>query len=154
MTALAGAEALILALRVGFAVSLYLFVAASILALRRALSDARMPTRAELARLVLVQVGSGGHVVGRTVRLMGATMTIGRAPTNDIVIGDDGVSARHARIDADGTRWVLTDVGSRNGTTVNSKAVTGPVPLAHGDEVGTGDLTWRYEATASARGSR
>lgn len=144
MTALAGAEAMILALRVGFAVSLYLFVTIAILALRRSLSASELIQKAG-ARLVLIRVGSATDEVGRTVKLSGASATLGRSPANDIVVRDDGVSARHARIDVDGDRWVLVDVGSRNGTTVNGKVIGGSVRLGHGDEVGTGDLIWRFE---------
>ena len=155
MTALAGAEAMILALRVGFAVSLYLFVTVAILALRRAIASSGGAVAAVAsARLVLLRVGSGGDEAGRAVTLTGAAMLIGRAPTNDIVVRDDGVSARHARLDADGGRWMLADVGSRNGTTLNGIAVTGPVHLTHGDEVGIGDLAWRYESSALERGGR
>lgn len=154
VTALTGAEAVILALRVGFAISLYLFVAVAILALRRALSHAGVPARAVSARLVLIQGGTSGDAVGRSVSLAGGAMMIGRAPTNDIVVGDERVSARHARLDAEGARWILSDVGSRNGTTVNGIPVTGPVLLAHGDEVGTGDLMWRFESAAYPRAHR
>jgi hypothetical protein len=151
MTALAGAEAMILALRVGFAVSLYLFLTVAILALRHSLGGAAVPVKAG-ARLVLIRVGSTGDEAGRTVRLVGASVTIGRAPTNDIVVRDDGVSARHARLDADGDRWILSDVGSRNGTTVNGNPVAASVRLTHNDEIVTGDLTWRYDASFSIGG--
>ena len=155
MTALAGAEAMILLLRVGFAVSLYLFVTVAILALRRAIASTGEAVADVLpARLVLLRVGAGGDEPGRVVTLTGAAMLIGRSPASDIVVRDDGVSARHARLDANGSRWILSDVGSRNGTTLNGNAVIGPVGLTPGDEVGTGDLIWRYESSGPMRGSR
>lgn len=154
MTALAGAEAMILTLRVGFAASLYLFVAVAIIALRHSLASASPVVRIAPARLVLVRTGSGDDEVGRAVTLAGPSVTIGRSPTNDIVVRDDGVSARHARFDGEGDRWVLADAGSRNGTTLNGRAVTGPAPLSHGDEVGLGELTWRFDVAPAAGAKR
>lgn len=154
MTALAGAEAMILALRVGFVVSLYLFVAAAIVVLRQSLASASPAVRAAPARLVLVRAPSGGDELGRAVTLVGPSVAIGRAPANDIVVRDDGVSARHARLEAVGDRWVLADSGSRNGTTLNRREVTGPAPLSHGDEIGTGELTWRFEVAAGTGAKR
>jgi hypothetical protein len=144
VTALAGAEAIILALRFGFAVSLYLFVTVAILALQRSLRGPST-SRTVTARLVLVGAGTGGDIAGRTVALVGATVTIGRAPTNDVVVRDDSVSGKHAQLAWFPDGWVVADVGSRNGTTVNGSLVRAEVGLSHGDEVGTGALTWRFE---------
>ena len=49
----------------------------------------------------------------------GATLVIGRAPSCDVRLADDTVSARHARLTADrhGRYW-LQDLHSRNGTFV------------------------------------
>lgn len=153
MTALAGTEAMILALRVGFAASLYLFVAVAIIALRQSLASASPVVRIAPARLLLVRAGSVGDEAGRAVTLAGPSVTIGRSPTNDIVVRDDGVSARHARLESHGDRWVLADVGSRNGTRLNGRAVNGPAPLSHGDEIGLGELLWRFEI-ATATGAK
>ena len=55
------------------------------------------------------------------------------------------VSRRHARIVITGAGATVEDLGSRNGTHVNDRAVTGPTPLADGDEVrlGTVRMTFR-----------
>jgi len=48
----------------------------------------------------------------------GPAYRIGRDPKGDIPITDDRVSWRHAELRVEGSRWVLADVGSTNGTYV------------------------------------
>ena len=50
-------------------------------------------------------------------------MSVGRADDNNIVIPDGSVSSRHAEITFDGKSWLLTDVGSTNGTKVGDERV-------------------------------
>jgi pSer/pThr/pTyr-binding forkhead associated (FHA) protein len=57
---------------------------------------------------------------GRLYRLRsGSRVRIGRAPDNDIVIDDPTVSGAHAELRDEAGRWVVTDLGSTNGTYVN-----------------------------------
>jgi pSer/pThr/pTyr-binding forkhead associated (FHA) protein len=48
-------------------------------------------------------------------------ITIGRAVDNDVVIDDSVVSGRHARIVVEGGRARIEDLGSSNGTALNSR---------------------------------
>jgi pSer/pThr/pTyr-binding forkhead associated (FHA) protein len=57
---------------------------------------------------------------------------IGRAPECDLVIDEDTVSARHARIFATGTGWHLEDRDSANGTRLNGEKIS-RAPLHSGD---------------------
>ena len=67
--------------------------------------------------------------------------TIGKAPMNDILLADAAVSHQHAKINlVDGT-YVLTDLGSRNGTTLNDVSLKEPRPLRHGDVIKMGRST-------------
>ena len=50
------------------------------------------------------------------------------------------VSRRHARILVTEDRAILEDLGSRNGTWIRGKRITGPVPLSDLDEVKLGSL--------------
>lgn len=67
-------------------------------------------------------------------------VVIGRSPGADIVIGDDFVSGRHARVAPDGDGLVLEDLGSTNGTLLNGERVVRPQPLRPGDAVTVGDV--------------
>ncbi|MFI6942886.1 FHA domain-containing protein [Streptomyces sp. NPDC050418] len=74
-----------------------------------------------------------------TVRpLPTATVRIGRAPDNDLIVDDLVVSRRHAELRAlpDGT-YEIVDLGSHNGTFLNGLPVT-RAPLREGDIVGIG----------------
>jgi pSer/pThr/pTyr-binding forkhead associated (FHA) protein len=53
----------------------------------------------------------------------GVSFTIGRRKTNDVVIEDPAVSGHHAKIDAVGDRFVLTDLQSKNGSFVNEQLI-------------------------------
>jgi Nif-specific regulatory protein len=59
-----------------------------------------------------------GLSAGRVFDLPGEVVTIGRAPSNDVVLDDMHVSGEHARIVVDGSRFVLHDLRSTNGTTL------------------------------------
>ncbi len=48
--------------------------------------------------------------------------SIGREPGSDLVIPDFSISKEHAIIRIDGTKYLLSDVGSSNGTMVNGSA--------------------------------
>jgi len=65
----------------------------------------------------------------------GRTMTIGRAPTNQIVIKDERCSRYHAEVFSSQGQWTLRDLDSRNGSLLNGQRVTGDVTLAEGDVI-------------------
>jgi pilus assembly protein CpaF len=62
-------------------------------------------------------------------------ITIGRVKTNDLVIGEPGVSSAHARILSTGDGLTLIDLESTNGTFVNGERIRGPALVQPGDEV-------------------
>lgn len=64
---------------------------------------------------------------------------VGRADENDIVLSGDLVSRKHCRVHVRATGVVFEDLGSRNGTKLNSNPVTGTVDLKPGDVVGIGE---------------
>ena len=81
-----------------------------------------------------------------TLALPGATgtrMLVGRAPNCDCVLPEDCVSRKHAQLWRDGERWLLRDLGSRNGTRVNGVRVIEAVEVRPGDRVSLGGATYR-----------
>ncbi len=66
--------------------------------------------------------------------------TIGRLPTNSVVIDNPAVSGQHARILLESGQHVLEDLNSRNGTFVNEKPVSKHT-LREGDVVRVGKHT-------------
>jgi pSer/pThr/pTyr-binding forkhead associated (FHA) protein len=77
--------------------------------------------------------------------LVNAEAQMGKGPRNDIVIADPAVSTTHALIKAEKDGYMLTDLGSRNGTHLNGERITEPRRLSHGDVIGLGlsRLTFR-----------
>jgi hypothetical protein len=76
-------------------------------------------------------------------------ITLGRSAECDCLLSDPSVSRRHAELRRDGDRWLLRDLGSRNGTRVNGLRVTGETEVRPGDAIALGAL--RFRAAARAR---
>ena len=74
---------------------------------------------------------------GRLYPLHGDLIRIGRAPQNEIVISEKGVSRFHAQIrrDASNGNLILDDLDSTNGTHINNQRITGGHVLSVGDRV-------------------
>lgn len=75
-------------------------------------------------------------------------ITIGRAPDNMIQIDDPSVSGRHAQLSLIDDRYQLKDLGSTNGTRVNSETITDAF-LRVGDRIRFGKVEARYESDAT-----
>jgi hypothetical protein len=83
-----------------------------------------------------VHDGPGG--LARPARMVfppgrGRSFTIGRTQDCDLRIADLSVSRRHAQLDRSEDGWLLSDLGSHNGTRVNGWLVHEPVPVRPGD---------------------
>ncbi|GAB4311226.1 MAG: hypothetical protein Kow0059_01140 [Candidatus Sumerlaeia bacterium] len=78
------------------------------------------------------------------------TITIGRHPSNDVVLDDELVSRFHAELEADDARLVILDLGSRNGVFVNEDKVL-EAPLQDGDEVRIGKVKIKVIRRREAR---
>jgi Nif-specific regulatory protein len=74
----------------------------------------------------------------------GQAVTIGRAPTNQIVIKDERCSRCHAEIFFTEGEWTLRDLDSRNGTAVANTRVRGDYILRPGDIVRIGQSQLRF----------
>ncbi|MEW6683233.1 MAG: FHA domain-containing protein [Nitrospirota bacterium] len=61
-----------------------------------------------------------GPLEGREYRLVSREYVIGRDPMSDIVIDLKDVSRRHAKIEKMATEYVICDLGSANGVSVNN----------------------------------
>ncbi|MEA5508630.1 adenylate/guanylate cyclase domain-containing protein [Crocosphaera sp. UHCC 0190] len=78
--------------------------------------------------------------------------TIGRGKDNDFTISDHCISRNHAILQSTETgEFLLIDLGSRNGTFVNSRRVSIPVTLHNGDEVTFGKTEVKFYCPISDR---
>ena len=87
---------------------------------------------AETAMLLVVE----GAEPGKRVFLDRASVLIGRDEKEcDLIIADRQVSRNHALISLEAEGYVIRDLGSKNGTFLNGKALEGPHALQDGDEI-------------------
>jgi transcriptional regulator with PAS, ATPase and Fis domain len=80
----------------------------------------------------------------------GPELTIGRDVSNPVCVPEQAVSRQHARIAFDGRRWILTDLGSRNGTMVDGVYTT-EIELQHLHEIRIGDAIFKYVESGAER---
>ena len=71
--------------------------------------------------------------------------SIGRAPSNTIIVDDGFTSSEHALITLRGQRWWLEDLGSRNGTLLNEMPLNEPVVIGGGDVLTIGQTRFKVE---------
>jgi hypothetical protein len=150
-------EAVLLGLKVGFLILLYLFIWRIV---RSVAKDLRLPQEsfvlgpqqaaaAGLGRThtgLLVVLASPALEPGTERELDSTAVTLGRSAENDLVLdSDEFASVQHARIQPrrDGV-WV-EDLDSTNGTFVNGVKLTRPRKLASGDVIRVGETDLRYE---------
>jgi predicted component of type VI protein secretion system len=72
---------------------------------------------------------------------------IGRADYNDIVLGDESVSQAHAKLQRRDEVWVLSDLGSTNGTTVDGVRLEDEMPLSPGSTIIIGEVPMLFDPT-------
>lgn len=87
-----------------------------------------------------------GEFVGMVYELVAEETLIGRNPTTDITLLDEGMSREHAVLVsdvADGSHQI-EDLNSTNGTRVNGKPIRAATVLCSGDEIEMGHTRFRY----------
>ena len=100
------------------------------------------PTAPPPLATVLVRNGS---LRGQRLPIRTPVVNIGRAEYNDLVLGEESVSASHAKLQRRDETWFLADLDSTNGTFVDGEQVRGEVPLLPGSTVRFGDVTVLFD---------
>ncbi|MFP5351782.1 MAG: FhaA domain-containing protein [Actinomycetota bacterium] len=101
-------------------------------------------------------VGSGAQLVvldekgnrKEKISITRQPVVIGRLSTCDVVLADSNVSRRHAELRREGSRWLLVDLGSTNGTLVNGKLAR-EHPLEDGDRLSFGTSEMVFEISGA-----
>ena len=91
----------------------------------------------------------GPRGVNVVVLSPGTRVTVGKDPSNTVVVADDPtVSRLHASLEHFPAGWCLQDLGSRNGVFVNGERVLATRALRSGDEIRVGGtrITFRSDA--------
>lgn len=125
-------------------------------ALQRELDDKEAELARAQAEIAALKGGDprlvrlDGDEVGRIYQLEGVELTIGRAGA-DITIPNSALSRRHARLFRRGSTWMIEDLGSANGVTVDGNRTQNRA-LAPGSivELG-GGVRLRYDGPPAGR---
>ena len=148
-------------IRLGFLAVLWLFVITAVSVMRSDLSGRRVaprPTGRQQAATAIrppkpskpvkpakgkrglptVLVVTQGALSGTSIRLGESPVTMGRSQDSTIVLDDDYVSSRHARIFPRDGQWYVEDMGSTNGTYLDRTKVTSPTPVKIGVPIRVG----------------
>lgn len=102
-------------------------------------ADARGETDAWGQATAWLEIG------GRQVPLPAAGASLGRSQDNDVHVPDERASRHHARIDVEQGVYVISDLGSVNGTFVNRQRIQRQA-LRDGDEIRIGDTQLRFRS--------
>jgi pSer/pThr/pTyr-binding forkhead associated (FHA) protein len=88
-------------------------------------------------------IESGGFE-GTRYEITTSDVIIGRTPTSDLTLVDEGISREHAVISWDEDHFSIEDLQSTNGTKVNGKRVRS-VELQDGDRIQIGCTLFTFE---------
>ncbi len=89
-----------------------------------------------------------GPTPGASYPLEAEMITIGRDASNTIQVNDAEMSRRHARLQFQGGKYIIEDLGSTNGTNVNGQRLSAPYILRPGDVVSFGEqIVLAFEAS-------
>jgi pSer/pThr/pTyr-binding forkhead associated (FHA) protein len=102
------------------------------------------PASPEAAPIASLLVRTGA-LRGKRLPVRVPVVNIGRADYNDVVIGEPSVSTTHAKLQRRDDIWVLTDLGSTNGTFVEGEPVTGETALTPGTTLRFGEVAVLFE---------
>jgi pSer/pThr/pTyr-binding forkhead associated (FHA) protein len=158
-------DELLLILKVGFLVLLYLFIWRIVSTASRELrpsgrgsaaaNESMMLAPGEASALGLGHRRGAGELIvvrspilkqGDRYELDSQALSVGRSEDNDLALhGDQYASAHHARIEPRGADVWVEDDGSTNGTYVNGTRIEAPERLSSGDVVRVGETELRYE---------
>ena len=91
-------------------------------------------------------IGMSDEMKGRTFELDHDEVVIGRRKENAVVLENASVSGRHCTIRRDGDRFFVRDLGSTNGTRLNSRDVNVEMRLRPKDILQVGSVEFMFDS--------
>jgi len=86
-----------------------------------------------------------GNQAGQSAELAAGVIMIGRGADCQLILDDDYVSTRHARVVGGDNGVYVEDLGSTNGTYVNGQRITAPTTITLSDTVRIGKTILKLE---------
>ena len=108
--------------------------------IKSALGSAESEAKNQPPALLIV----GGDLNGTLFDLLEKEITAGRNSNNQIQLEFGGISRNHFKIVMEESTVVIEDLGSKNGTFVNNKKISGPTTLEKGDMIKIGSIALKY----------
>src|ERR1044071_4552255 len=100
-----------------------------------------------MARELLIQCPDGQM---KTIPLTGERLAVGRSSSAELCFPEDaGLSRQHFAFEAQGEEWTVQDLGSKNGTFVNSIPLKARLILKPGDRITAGHLVIVFSPSAN-----
>src|SRR5580693_1411553 len=100
-----------------------------------------------MPRELLIQ-GPDGQT--KNIPLTGERLSVGRASSAELCFPEDaGLSRQHFAFESEGEDWTVQDLGSKNGTFVNSLPLKAKLNLQPGDRITAGHLVIVFEPDAA-----
>lgn len=108
--------------------------------IRKALSTLEEEAKQKPACLLV----AGGELNGSLFNLNPGETTVGRNPDCTISLDFHGVSRRHFVVESEGQDFVVSDLGSANGTYLNNQKLETPTVLKRGDVIKIGAIAMKF----------
>ncbi|MDZ4678775.1 MAG: FHA domain-containing protein [Oligoflexia bacterium] len=108
-----------------------------------ALAQAKLPVNSITLTIL------SGPETGVAYKLVGQTISFGRAPDNDVVLQDSKASRNHAVIEQRNGQYWIRDLGSQNGIAVNGKILKESI-MNFGDQIIIGDTNFAFGSPTTA----
>lgn len=103
----------------------------------------RKPIKKKSFGLEVIEPGENSNLKEGGIIPVSGELTIGRKNNNHLILEDQFVSGKHARIFLKNTDYMIEDLGSTNGTKLNNKRLEGKVILRVGDEIEIGSALFK-----------
>ena len=94
-------------------------------------------------------IGRSGPYADQVYPLIRVETTIGRDTSCAVVLDESAVSRRHARIVWDGAQYLLSDLGSKNGTFLNGERLVEAAVLQQGDAIGFAGCLFAFDTDST-----
>lgn len=129
---------LVLGLRVLLVLALYAFLGWAIWTITQDLKRAGSQAKPHKVPVIRLEVRTqNGPAVSRAFSQL--EVMLGRDPACDILLDEETVSARHAKLSYHHNQWWLEDLNSTNGTSLNEARLNTATVLTNGDEIHCGN---------------
>jgi pSer/pThr/pTyr-binding forkhead associated (FHA) protein len=133
-------DIILLIVRIAVALILYAFLGAVLVYVLRDIKTTSQhidESQRVSGRLIVIEYKDTAIETGQTYPLRRLT-TLGRGPTNTVVLQDSFASVQHAHIVYRSGQWWIEDQHSHNGTSLNDIPLTEAVVLSSGDIISIG----------------